>query len=110
MVAGHSLAGQRGGAGYPQEMQEHTALGRFEVIRLDLAGHIHGDEALQSQHHLRQIAVNVVDDLQPQTFFSSSAMPNIHFLGNSGSWAISVMGILLYKTPALWSATAPPPS
>lgn len=30
-------------------------------------------------------------------FFSSSAMPNIHFLGNSGSWAISVMGISLYK-------------
>ena len=23
-------------------------------------------------------------------------MPNIHFLGNSGSWAISVMGISLY--------------
>ena len=29
-------------------------------------------------------------------FFSSMAMPNIHFLGNSGSLAISVMGISLY--------------
>ena len=81
MVAGHSLAGQRGCAGYPQEMQEHTALGRFEVIRLDLAGHIHGDEALQSQHHLRQIAVNVVDDLQPQTFFQQQRHAEHPLLG-----------------------------
>ena len=93
MVAGHSLAGQRGCAGYPQEMQEHTALGRFEVIRLDLAGHIHGDEALQSQHHLRQIAVNVVDDLQPQAFFSAAAPCRTSTswgtpgLGPSPSWA-----------------------
>ena len=29
-------------------------------------------------------------------FFSIMAMPNIHFLGNSGSLAISPMGISLY--------------
>ncbi len=29
-------------------------------------------------------------------FFSSMAMPNIHFLGNSASLAISAMGISLY--------------
>ena len=35
-------------------------------------------------------------------FFSSMAMPNIHFLGKKGSLAISVMGISLYMVTGRW--------
>ena len=69
VVPRHRLAGQCRRAADTEEVEEHAALGRFEVVRLDLTGHVHGDEALQPQHHLRQGAVDIVDDLQLQSLF-----------------------------------------
>ena len=69
MVAGNGLAGQGGGAGHLQKMQENAVGRLLEVVGRNLAGHIHGDPALQPQHHLLKGAVEVVDLVQVQTLF-----------------------------------------
>lgn len=74
----------------------------FQIIRRNLSGHVHGNPAFQSEHHFFKRTVKMMNLIQMQTFFRSRAIPNIHFFGKSGSFAISVMGISLYMITGLF--------
>ena len=85
------LAGQRHRSRRAHKVQEHTVLRIFEVIRLDLSRHVHRDKALQPQHHLRQGAVNVVDDPELQPLFQQHGHAEHPFFRE-----IRVLGHLLH--------------
>ena len=69
VVAHNGFAGQGHRAGDLEEVVEHAVLGVFQVVGGDLAGHIHGDVALQAQHHLGEGAVQIVDDVEVEALF-----------------------------------------
>ena len=50
-------------------MAEGAGLHPGKIVGSNLPGHVHGDKALQTQHHLMEGAIHIVDHVQPQPLF-----------------------------------------
>ena len=69
MLPDDGLARQSRRAGDLEQMGKDIVLHALEIIRRDLPCHIHGDPALQAQHHIIKAAVQIVDLVELQAFF-----------------------------------------
>ena len=68
-MPGNTVALQRCRPGNPEHMAEGAGLHPGKIVGRNLPGHVHGDKALEAQHHLMKGAVYIVDHVQMQTPF-----------------------------------------